>query len=94
MFLQNPALLAALATTGIALFSAAMVFSVSGGNIVQALFPKPPQTLEPISRNDQETDVEVFQQDKKAKSVIEEVASEQEKEGASILLRIKKTASQ
>jgi hypothetical protein len=61
-----------------------MVFSLSGGDIVQVLPLKRSQTLELTARNDQERDVEVFQEDKKATSVVDELTSEQKKEETSI----------
>jgi hypothetical protein len=84
MSLWHSALLAALVTTAIALFSAAMVFSPSGTDIAQGLLSQLPPTIEPFSWKNQNTAVDVLQQDKTGRPRVEEVANQDEKEERTI----------
>jgi hypothetical protein len=61
-----------------------MVFSFSNGDMVQVLPFNLPHIFELTARNDQEGDLKVFHQDKKAESVVDELTSEQKKKETSI----------
>jgi hypothetical protein len=84
MSLWHSALLAALVTTAIALFSAAMVFLPSGTDIAQGLLSQLPSTIEPFSWKNQKTAVDVLQQDKTGRSRVEDVTNQDEKEERTI----------
>lgn len=80
MSLWHSALLAAMVTTAIALFSAGMVFSVSGKDNVPGLPLELPQTIESFFWRNQKIEVKALPKSKKSRSLIEEAANEHEKD--------------
>ncbi len=75
----HSALLAAMVTTAIAVFSAGLVLSLSGKDNVPPLFSESPETIELFYRRNQETGVKTFRKGKKAGFLIEEASSAHEK---------------
>lgn len=80
MSLRHSALLAAMVTTALAVVSAGMVFSLSGGDTMSRPGLGLPQTIESFFWRNQKTEVKAFPNGKKARPLIEEAASGHEKD--------------
>lgn len=80
MSVWHSVLLAAMLTTAVAIGSARMVFSLSGGETMSGLVSGLPRTIESFFWRSQKTEVKVFPNVKKTSSLVEETASRHERD--------------